>query len=75
MLATTYAGETKMNKTYQWNQTMKTATIREGSQFIGVFSVENAPNELIRRLVANAIENGEATAKDEEGCEITAVAD
>lgn len=53
---------------------METATIREGDQFVGRFDVKNAPNEFIRKLVIEALENGWAAAKDEEGCEVTAVA-
>lgn len=52
-----------------------TATVREGNQHIGRFSLESAPNEFIRQLVQTALSNGEATAKDEQGCEVSAVAD
>ncbi len=51
----------------------KTATVREADQLIGRFSVETAPNDFIRRLVAEAVQNGEATAADPEGVEVTAV--
>jgi len=52
----------------------KTATVREADQLIGRFSVETAPNDFIRRLVAEAVQSGEATATDPEGVEVTAVA-
>ena len=51
----------------------KTATVREADQLIGRFTVETAPNDFIRRLVAEAVQNGEATATDPEGVEVTAV--
>lgn len=51
----------------------KTATVREADQLIGRFSVETAPNDFIRRLVAEAVQSGEATATDHDGVEVTAV--
>ena len=52
----------------------KTAMVREADQLIGEFSVETAPNDFIRRLVAEAVQSGEAAATDQEGVEVTAVA-
>lgn len=54
---------------------VETAKVSEGNQFIGEFTVDNAPNEFIRALVREALENGEATATDEQGCSVTAVLD
>ena len=47
--------------------------VREGDQTIGVWSIGTAPTRFLRGLVAQAVEDGEATAQDEEGCTVTAV--
>ena len=49
------------------------AVVREGDQTIGVWSIETAPTPFLRDLVKQAVENGEATAQDDEGCTVTAV--
>ena len=49
------------------------AVVREGDQTIGVWSMGTAPNRFLKKLVEQAVENGEASAKDEEGCTVTAV--
>lgn len=49
------------------------AVVREGDQTIGVWSIETAPTPFLKELVEQAVENGEATAQDEEGCTVTAV--
>ena len=49
------------------------AVVREGDQTIGVWSIETAPTPFLKELVEQAVEYGEATAKDAEGCTVTAV--
>ena len=49
------------------------AVVREGDQTIGVWSIETAPNQFLRELIEQAVECGEATAQDSEGCTVTAV--
>ena len=49
------------------------AVVREGDQTIGVWSMGTAPNRFLRDLVKQAVENGEATAQDADGCTVTAV--
>ena len=49
------------------------AVVREGDQTIGVWSIETAPTPFLKALVEQAVENGEASAKEEEGCTVTAV--
>ena len=49
------------------------AVVREGDQTIGVWSMGTAPTRFLRDLVKQAVENGEATAQDDEGCTVTAV--
>lgn len=49
------------------------AVVREGDQEIGTWSIETAPTPFLKDLVEQAVENGEATAQDEEGCTVTAV--
>lgn len=49
------------------------AVVREGDQTIGVWSIETAPTPFLKELVEQAVENGEATAQDSEGCTVTAV--
>lgn len=49
------------------------AVVREGDQTIGTWSKWTAPNQFLRGLVAQAVEDGEATAQDAEGCTVTAV--
>ena len=50
-----------------------TAVVREGDQTIGVWSMGTAPKRFLRDLVKQAVENGEATAQDADGCTVTAV--
>ena len=50
-----------------------TAVVREGDQTIGVWSMGTAPNRFLRDLVKQAVENGEASAQDADGCTVTAV--
>ena len=49
------------------------AVVREGDQTIGTWSMWTAPTRFLRELVEQAVEDGEATAQDEEGCTVTAV--
>ena len=49
------------------------AVVREGDQTIGVWSIETAPTPFLKDLVEQAVENGEATAQDADGCTVTAV--
>ena len=49
------------------------AVVSEGDQTIGVWSMGTAPTRFLRDLVKQAVENGEATAQDDEGCTVTAV--
>ena len=49
------------------------AVVREGDQTIGTWSMWTAPTRFLRDLVKQAVENGEASAKEEEGCTVTAV--
>ena len=49
------------------------AVVREGDQTIGVWSIGTAPTRFLRDLVEQAVEDGEATAQDAEGCTVTAV--
>lgn len=49
------------------------AVVREGDQEIGTWSIETAPTQFLRELIEKAVENGEATGQDEEGCTVTAV--
>ena len=49
------------------------AVVREGDQEIGTWSIETAPTPFLRDLVEQAVEDGEATAQDDEGCTVTAV--
>ena len=50
-----------------------TAVVREGDQTVGVWSIETAPTPFLKKLVEQAVENGEASAKEEGGCTVTAV--
>lgn len=56
-----------------------TATVslcEDGSgQFIGRHTIDGAPNEFVRRLVAEALRDGTARARDPEGCFVTATRD
>ena len=49
------------------------AVVREGDQTIGTWSMWTAPTRFLRELVEQAVEYGEATAQDPEGCTVTAV--
>ena len=49
------------------------AVVREGDQTIGVWSIGTAPTRFLRELIEQAVEDGEATAQDAEGCTVTAV--
>lgn len=49
------------------------AVVREGDQTIGVWSMGNAPTRFLQDLVKQAVEDGEATAQDADGCTVTAV--
>ena len=49
------------------------AVVREGDQEIGMWSIGTAPTQFLRELIEQAVENGEATAQDAEGCTVTAV--
>ena len=49
------------------------AVVREGDQTIGTWSIETAPTPFLKELVEQAVEYGEATAQDAEGCAVTAV--
>ena len=49
------------------------AVVREGNQTIGVWSIETAPTPFLKELVEQAVEYGEASAQDEDGCTVTAV--
>ena len=49
------------------------AVVREGDQTIGTWSMWTAPTPFLKELIGLAVENGEATAQDEEGCTVTAV--
>ncbi len=49
------------------------AACREGDQTIGVWSIETAPTPFLKKLVEQAVENGEASAQDADGCTVTAV--
>lgn len=49
------------------------AVVREGDQTIGTWSMWTAPNQFLQGLVAQAVEDGEATAQDRDGCTVTAV--
>ena len=49
------------------------AVVREGDQTIGTWSIETAPTPFLKELVEQAVEHGEATAQDPEGCTVTAV--
>ena len=49
------------------------AVVREGDQEIGTWSIETAPTPFLKGLVEQAVEDGDASAKDEEGCTVTAV--
>ena len=49
------------------------AVVREGDQTIGVWSIGTAPTQFLRELIEQAVENGEASAQDAEGCTVTAV--
>ena len=49
------------------------AVVREGDQTIGAWSIETAPTRLLKELVEQAVEYGEASAQDPEGCTVTAV--
>ena len=49
------------------------AVVREGDQTIGVWSIETAPTPFLKELLKQAVEYGEATAQDAEGCTVTAV--
>ena len=49
------------------------AVVREGDQSIGVWSIKTAPTQFLRELIEQAVECGEATAQDPEGCTVTAV--
>lgn len=50
-----------------------TAVVREGDQTIGTWSIWTAPTQFLRELIEQAVENGEATAQDADGCTVTAV--
>ena len=47
--------------------------VREGDQTIGTWSMWTAPTRFLRELVEQAVEDGEASAQDAEGCTVTAV--
>lgn len=49
------------------------AVVREGDQEIGAWSMWTAPTQILRDLVKQAVEDGEATAQDADGCTVTAV--
>lgn len=49
------------------------AVVREGDQTIGTWSMWTAPTRFLRELIEQAVENGEATAQDADGCTVTAV--
>ena len=49
------------------------AVVREGDQEIGTWSMWTAPTQILRDLVKQAVEDGEATAQDADGCAVTAV--
>ena len=49
------------------------AVVREGDQTIGTWSMWTAPTRFLRELVEQAVEYGEATAQDADGCTVTAV--
>ena len=49
------------------------AVVREGDQTIGTWSMWTAPTPFLKEPVEQAVENGEATAQDPEGCTVTAV--
>ena len=49
------------------------AVVREGDQEIGTWSIETAPTPLLKELVEQAVEDGEASAQDADGCTVTAV--
>jgi len=51
----------------------KKADITEYEQYIGTWSMSDAPNEFMKNLILNAIEDGGAsTMPDSDGCEVTA---
>ena len=49
------------------------AVVREGDQEIGTWSIETAPTPFLKELVEQAVEDGEASAQDADGCTVTAV--
>ena len=49
------------------------AVVREGDQTIGTWSMWTAPTPFLKELVEQAVEYGEASAQDEDGCTVTAV--
>ena len=48
--------------------TKKIRMVEDGGQFIGIFTIEDAPNEFIRALCAEAAKHGVARRKDADGC-------
>ena len=49
------------------------AVVREGDQEIGTWSMGTAPTQFLRELIEKAVEDGEASAQDADGCTVTAV--
>ena len=49
------------------------AVVREGDQEIGTWSIETAPTPFLKEIVEQAVEDGEASAQDADGCTVTAV--
>ena len=49
------------------------AVVREGDQTIGTWSIGTAPTPFLKALVEQAVEYGEASAQDADGCTVTAV--
>lgn len=56
-------------------QTTPQVILHEGDQYIGTYSAEAAPTEFLRALILEALEYGEATAVDPEGCPVSAIVD
>ena len=49
------------------------AVVREGDQKIGTWSMWTAPTPFLKELIGLAVEYGEASAQDADGCTVTAV--
>lgn len=74
MLPTEWYEALRLARQEDADQTSAQVVVKEGDQYIGTFSPDDETlTPFLRKLVAQAVTDGQASEKDAEGCEVTAI--